>query len=46
MKDFTIMKFTGASVDILYKMNATHVKFMTMEAGVKVLYIRLIKAIS
>ena len=32
-------------MDILCKMNAKHIKFVTMEGGVKVLYKCLIKAI-
>jgi hypothetical protein len=31
MKDFTIMKFTGASVDILCEMNPKHVQFVAMQ---------------
>ena len=45
MNDFVIMKFTGQSVDILCEMNPEHVKFVTTEKGVKVLYVRLIKAL-
>jgi hypothetical protein len=45
MKDFTIMKFTGASVDILCKMNRKYEKFVCVENGVRVLYVRLLKAI-
>ena len=45
MDDFVIMKFTGASVDILCKLNPQHVKFVVMEKGIKVLYVRLIKAL-
>ena len=45
MTDFVIMKFTGESVDILCEMNPEHVKFVTIEKGVKVLYVRLIKAL-
>ena len=45
MKDFTIMKFTGASVDILCEMNPKHAAFVAIEAGSKVLYVRLVKAI-
>ena len=45
MKDYTIMKFTGESVDILCKLNKKYLKFVTEENGVKVLYVRLIKAI-
>jgi hypothetical protein len=45
MKDFTIMKFTGASVDILCEMNPRHVQFVAMENGTKSLYVKLVKAI-
>ena len=45
MKDFTVMKFTGASVDILCKMNSKYIPFVTVEGGIKVLYVQLIKAI-
>jgi hypothetical protein len=31
MKDFTTMKFTGASADILCKMNQNYTKFVTLE---------------
>ena len=31
MKDFTIMKFTGASVDILCEMNPKHPAFVTID---------------
>ena len=45
MDDFVLMKFTGESVDILCKMNPEHAKFVTVENGVKTLYVRLVKAI-
>ncbi|KAI2502074.1 Reverse transcriptase (RNA-dependent DNA polymerase) [Fragilaria crotonensis] len=45
MKDYVIMKFTGISVDILCEMNPKYIPFVTIENGVKVLYVRLIKAI-
>jgi len=45
MDDFVIMKFVGESVDILCRMNSAHNKFVTIEKGTKVLYVRLIKAI-
>jgi hypothetical protein len=45
MKDYVLMKFTGASVDILCEMNPKYVLFVVIENGVKVLYVRLIKAI-
>ena len=45
MDDYVLMKFTGASVDILCEMNPEHKQFIAVENGVKVLYVRLIKAI-
>ena len=45
MDDFVIMKFTGESVDISCKLNPSYIKFVILEKGVKVLYVRLIKAI-
>ena len=45
MTDFVIMKFTGEMVDILCKMNSQHIKFVVIENGTKVLYVRLIKAL-
>ena len=45
MDDFVLMKFTGDSVNILCKINPGHIKNVVLENGVKVLYIRLIKAI-
>ena len=45
MKDYVIMKFTGASVDILCNMNQKYVPFTAVKNGTKVLYVRLIKAI-
>ena len=45
MKDFTIMKFTGTSVDILCSMKPEYKDYITIESGVKVLYVRLVKAI-
>jgi Reverse transcriptase (RNA-dependent DNA polymerase) len=45
MKDFVLMKFTGASVDILCAMNPGHLKFVVVEKGVKTLYVRLDSAI-
>jgi hypothetical protein len=45
MTDFVVMKFTGDLVDILCKMNSRHKKFVVIENGMQVLYVRLIKAI-
>ena len=40
-----MMKFTGASVDILCKLNPGHAKHVVIKNGQKVLYARLVKAI-
>ena len=45
MTDLVIMKFTGETVDILWKMNPKHSKFVVVQNGVKVLYVKLIKAL-
>jgi hypothetical protein len=45
MDDYVLMKFTGASVEILCQLNPEHTKNVTIENGVKVLYVRLIKAL-
>ena len=45
MKDFTIMKFIGASLEILCGMDPKYLAFVTIENGVKVLYVKLVKAI-
>ena len=46
MDDFMIiMKFTGQSVDILCATCPLHIPFVIIENGVKVLYVRLKKAI-
>ena len=39
------MKFSGASVDILCKMNENYKKFVVVEGNSRVLYVKLIKAI-
>jgi hypothetical protein len=44
-KDFVIMKFVGDSVDILCEMNPEYRKYVCIENGKKVLYVRLLKAI-
>ena len=46
MRDFVLlMKFTGDTVRILCEMNPKYKKFVTMEGGVRALYVRLNKAI-
>jgi hypothetical protein len=44
MVDFVIMKFAGASVDLLSSLYSEHEAFVVMEGKVKVLYVRLDKA--
>ena len=45
MKDFTIMKFTGPSVDILCTMKPKYKEFIAVENGAKVLYVKLLKVL-
>ena len=45
MDDYVLMKFTEDSVDILCRINPTHIPFVAIENGTKVLYVRLVKAI-
>ena len=45
MKDYTIIKFMGPSVDILCSMKPIYTNYITMENDVKVIYVRLVKAI-
>jgi hypothetical protein len=45
MPDFVVMKFTGKTVDILCEMNPDYLKFVAIENGKKVVYVRLIKAL-
>jgi hypothetical protein len=45
MKDYTIMKFSGPSVDILCSMKPEYARYVIIENGVKVIYVRLVKAI-
>ena len=44
MDDFVVMKFTGESVDILCNLNPKHKVFVTIKDNVKVLYVKLVKA--
>ena len=44
-KDFTILKFTGESVDILCQTDSSYKKFVTIENGRKVIYVKLKKAL-
>ncbi|GAX20129.1 hypothetical protein FisN_17Lu131 [Fistulifera solaris] len=45
MKDFTLLKFTGESVDIMCKMNPKYEAFVAVEGGKRVLYVQLRKAL-
>ena len=45
MKDFTVSKFTGESVDILCKIAEGYRKFVTVEKGKKIMYVRLKKTL-
>ena len=39
------MKYTGQAVDILCRMNPKYNKFVVIENGIKVLYVRMVMAI-
>ena len=45
MKDYVLVRLTGESVDIICDVNPTYKKFVTMENGKKVLYMKLVKAL-
>jgi hypothetical protein len=45
MDDFVLLKLTGDAVDIMCKANDKYEKFVTIENGKKVLYLRLLKAL-
>ena len=45
MDEFVVMKVSGASVDVLCKMNEKYKKFVVVEGNSRVLYVKLIKAI-
>jgi hypothetical protein len=45
MDDFVIMKLVGPSVRMLCKLNPEHKHFVTVENGIKVLFVRLVKAL-
>ena len=45
MKDYVLIKFAGASVDIFCAMNPRHSRFEVVKSGGKVLYVRLVRAI-
>ncbi|GAX15524.1 hypothetical protein FisN_6Hu141 [Fistulifera solaris] len=45
MADFTLLKFTGESVNIMCKMNPKYEEFVAIEGGKRVLYVQLLKAL-
>ena len=45
MPDFVLLKMTGEAVDIMCKVNPSYSKFVAIENGKKVLYLRLLKAL-
>ena len=45
MKDFTVIKYTGESVNILCKVNPKYKKYVTIENSKRVIYIRLLKVL-
>ena len=45
MKDFTIIKFEGESVEILCQVNPEYNQYVVIERGRKVLYLELAKAL-
>ena len=45
MKDFTVIKFTGESVDIVCKADKSYKAFVTKEKGKQVIYAKLKKAL-
>ena len=45
MNDFTLLKFTGESVDIMCKMNPKYEEYFITELGRKVLFVQLLKAL-
>lgn len=45
MKDFTTLKFSGESINIMCKMNASYEKYVTIENTKQILYVQLLKAL-
>ena len=45
MIDYTLLKFTGESVDIMCRMNSKYKECVTVESGKKTLYVQLLKAL-
>ena len=45
LKDFTVLKLTGESVESLCEADESYKKFVTYERGKKVIYVKLKKAL-
>jgi len=45
MNKYTLLKFTGESVDIMCRMNQKYEEYVSFESGKKVLYVQLLKAL-
>ena len=45
MNDYTLLKFTGDSVDIMCKMNPKYEEYFITESGRMVLYVQVLKAL-
>jgi hypothetical protein len=45
LKDFTLLRMEGESVDIMCDVNDEYRKFVCIEHGKKVLYLKLLKAL-
>ena len=45
MKDFTMIRFEGESVDILCRVNPEYEQYVVIENGKRVLYLKLVKAL-
>ena len=45
MNDYTLLKFTGDSVDIMCKMNPKYEEYVILESGRQVLYVLILKAL-
>ena len=45
MNDYTLLQLEGVSVDIMCEVNTMYKKFVCLENGKRVLYLRLLKAL-
>ena len=45
MNDYTLLKFTGESVDIMCKMNLKYKEYVSIESGRKVIYVQLLNSL-